>query len=222
MVAFCNLTNKKVGHLFVKEKVPEDLCPSKNHGIYWYCDCDCGTKNVMVPATYLTENGNYIQTSCGCMRPIRHFLATVKINISEDFLLEFINDFERFSFLHKILFTRKGLEKPITEYSVTEYKDIIYYFYNDVQFNKVYDFWKNKSDLKEKTFYDWAKPSPDHKIPKSRGGTFDIENIHFITVFENLAKRDMTWAEWQEFKKMTNTKSDYFIENIMNGGDANE
>ena len=29
----------------------------------------------------------------------------------------------------------------------------------------------------------------------------------------------MTMDEWNNFKKMTNTKSDYFIENILNKGD---
>lgn len=33
-----------------------------------------------------------------------------------------------------------------------------------------------------------------------------------------LAKRDMTWDEWKEFKRVTNTRSDYYIESIMEGG----
>lgn len=32
----------------------------------------------------------------------------------------------------------------------------------------------------------------------------------------------MTWEEWQKFKRETNSTSDYFIESIMKGGDANE
>ena len=72
------------------------------------------------------------------------------------------------------------------------------------------------------TFYDWAKPSIDHIIPKSRGGNNEKENLQFLTTFENLTKRDMTMEEWNNFKIKTNTHSQYFIEEIMKGGDANE
>ena len=32
----------------------------------------------------------------------------------------------------------------------------------------------------------------------------------------------MTMEEWNNFKKITNTSSTYFIENILKGGDVNE
>ena len=84
----------------------------------------------------------------------------------------------------------------------------------------MYEFWQHQP--RGSTFYDLAKPSIDHIIPKSRGGTNDLNNIQFLTVFENLAKRDMTMQEWEEFKLKTNTHSQYFIEEIMKGGDVNE
>ena len=91
---------------------------------------------------------------------------------------------------------------------------MIEYFYKDKQFNSVYKFWKlHKKE--DQTFYDWAKPSLDHIIPKSKGGTDEISNLQFLTVFENLAKKDMSMEEWNSFKKRTNTNSNYFIENIL-------
>lgn len=69
-----------------------------------------------------------------------------------------------------------------------------------------------------KTFYDLAKPSLDHIIPKSQGGSDKKENLQFLTVFENLAKRDMTQEEWNNFKEKTKTSSQYSIEDIMMGG----
>ena len=41
-----------------------------------------------------------------------------------------------------------------------------------------------------------------------------------ITLFENLAKWDITCKEWEWFKIKTNTKSNLFIENVLEGGDA--
>ena len=46
-------------------------------------------------------------------------------------------------------------------------------------------------------------------------GKNNLENFQFLTTFENLAKRDMTMEEWNNFKNLTNTKSNYFIENII-------
>ena len=69
---------------------------------------------------------------------------------------------------------------------------------------------------KNKTFYDWAKPSLDHIIPISKGGEEKLENYQFLTVYENFSKRDMTMEEWNDFKIKTNTTSDYFIDKIMN------
>ena len=205
-----NLTGKKVGKLLVKTIVPKELRPSQNHGNYWYCDCDCGNKNIMVPTTYLTGNSNYTQTSCGCDRKKRAFLASSRKDITIDFLDKF-DDFEKFLLIHGLLM--QGTRNYFMTVPINEYYDIINYFYNDNQFNKIYDFWKEHQ--KNNTFYDWAKPSLDHINPKSKGGENVKENLQFLTVFENLAKRDMSMEEWNQFKKDTHTTSDYFIENIL-------
>lgn len=210
MATKINLTGKKVGKLLVKTIVPKQLRPSQNHGNYWYCDCDCGTKDVMVPTTYLTGNSNYTQTSCGCDRVKRAFLASVRKDLKFDFIDKF-PDFEKFLLIHKLLM--QGTRNYYVTVPINEYEDTINYFYNDVQFNKIYQFWKQHE--KDNTFYDWAKPSLDHINPKSKGGENKKENLQFLTVFENLAKRDMSMEEWNQFKKNTHTTSDYFIENIL-------
>lgn len=207
-----NYINKTVGHLFIKGIVPkEDKKEPDYLGTLMYCDCLlCGAKNIQVRFSYLTPNGNYHQNSCGCDRKKQTFLSSTKMNIEEDFLSQF-DDFDKFLFLHKQLTNIKG--KSVTDYDLEEYKKDILWFYNQIQFNLVYNFWKNSN--KNNTYYDWSKPSIDHIIPKSKGGKNNIENLHFVTVFENLAKRDMTWDEWIKFKKETNTTSDYFIDNIL-------
>lgn len=205
---------KTFGNLFIKSIVPfEEKIDKSYKGTFMYCDClSCGNKNIQVKFTYLTGNGNYQRTSCGCDRKQRAFVASTKqkLEISDlDFCKQ---DFERFLVLHSILIN--STDNYYTTCSKDEYLQTVKSLYFNKQFNIVYDFWQsNKS--KNKTYYDWAKPSLDHIIPKSRGGTNKLDNLQILTVFENLAKRDMTWEEWNNFKKETKTHSDYFIENFV-------
>ena len=37
-----DLTGKKVGKLKILSLVPIDERPTKNHGNYWLCQCECG------------------------------------------------------------------------------------------------------------------------------------------------------------------------------------
>lgn len=204
---------KTKGQLLILGIVPKEEYQTSYTGTLMYCDClACGKKNIQVRFTYLSDNGNYEQLSCGCGRKRRAFLASARKDIEESFLLEF-EDFEKFLFIHKAL-THITDNYYGTKCDTEEYKFAARKLYIDEQFNAVYKFWQENQN-RGKTFYDLAKPSIDHIIPLSRGGTSKIENLQILTVFENLAKRDMTMEEWNEFKKMTSTKSDYFIENIM-------
>lgn len=207
-----DLTNKVVGKLRVISKVPINERPTQTHGNYWFCVCECGG-TCKVPTTYLTGNSNYTQTSCGCDRKKKAFQATSYVDVSDEYLNQY-EDFEKFLLIHKALIRTSGNDGQYYKNHNDEYKQIIDYFYHNEQFNAIYDFWLSHQ-LVDKTFYDWAKPSLDHIIPSSRGGTNTLNNFQFLTTFENLAKRDMTMTEWNEFKQKTNTQSDYFIENIM-------
>ena len=209
-----NLENMKIGKLTVLSLVPVNERPSQKHGNYWLCRCDCG-ETVKVPTSYLTGNGNYTQTSCGCDRKKKAFQATSYVDVSDEFLNAY-EDFEKFLIIHKALIRTSGRDGQYYKLHLEEYQKIIDYFYYNIQFNAVYNFWKQHS-LENPTFYDWAKPSLDHIIPSSRGGSNNLDNFQFLTTFENLAKRDMTMEEWNNFKALTNTTSDYFIDNILKG-----
>ena len=208
-----NLENKIIGKLTVLSLVPPEERPTKNHGNYWLCQCECGNI-VKVPTSYLTGNGNYTQTSCGCDRKKKAFQATSYVDISDEFLDKYKDDFEKFLLIHKSLIRTSGNGGQYYKNHKEEYSMIIDYFWSDTQFNKIYSFWKNNEN-NNNTFFDWSKPSLDHIIPISKGGKNTLDNFQFLTTFENLAKRDMTMEEWNNFKKETNTTSNYFIENIL-------
>ena len=67
-------------------------------------------------------------------------------------------------------------------------------FYHNKQFNAVYATWaEHQKDP-------YLRPSIDHIIPKAKGGTNDIDNLQFLTWFENRCKNDMTQTEWDNLK----------------------
>jgi hypothetical protein len=47
------------------------------------------------------------------------------------------------------------------------------------------------------------------------GGGWSLDNLCFLTWFENRAKADMSADEWAAFRRQTNTTSDLFIDTIL-------
>lgn len=201
-----DITGQRFGRLTAIKLIPREERTWSNKERAWLCKCDCGNE-VIVRQRNL--RGARMTQSCGCVRKIEAFIATNGIHGIEREYLESFDNFDKFLFIHKAIRSTVGIELLSKE----QYKEYINYFYFNNQFNMVYNFWKKQE--RNNTFYDWAKPSLDHIIPQSRGGGNEKENLHFLTVFENLAKRDMTLEEWTAFKNKTNTTSDYFIERIM-------
>lgn len=118
--------------------------------------------------------------------------------------LEILNKYEDFE---KLKFLNGVIARHRREFQSDE-KYIAYLdkFYFDETFNRLYDNWLKSEKNK------WYMPSIDHINPKSKGGVCDLDNIQFLTLFENRAKAEMSQQEWEDFKKQTNTKSDLFNE----------
>jgi hypothetical protein len=44
-------------------------------------------------------------------------------------------------------------------------------------------------------------PSPDHLIPRTKGGSYKIDNLVIVPLKYNIWKRDILKEDWQAFKK---------------------
>lgn len=201
-----DITGQRFGLLTAKRLIPQELRTNSYGRREWECICDCGN-TVIVEQRFLTLEGKQHVSSCGCLRVKAHLIATsgcqwLTLNYCNQF-----EDWDKFIFLHKQVVKTIRVKDGLTQ---QYYESFIERFYFDEQFNSIYNNWISNKQLDE-TFYDWRKPSVDHIVPLSRGGSHDIDNLQFLTVYENLNKRDMTEEEWENFKRNTHTSSDLFI-----------
>lgn len=130
---------------------------------------------------------------------IKNMVNHIKYNVDASFYEQF-KDIDKLKCLNHML-TRSRVSKYFDD---DKYKKFICKFYHDNQFNKVYAMWKKNNDK-------WSKPSLDHIVAISRGGTYELSNFQILTWFENRAKCEMNDDEWQLFKRKTGTQSEYFV-----------
>ena len=127
--------------------------------------------------------------NCDITRNYNNMATHLRFDVSVEWLMQF-NIFNKLKILNDVVTNRSGR----WEVSSAWYKSHIERFYDDDQFNRIYERWINSGEEKYK------KPSLDHIIPKAKGGTNDIENLQFLSWFENRCKNDMTQTEWNNLK----------------------
>lgn len=139
--------------------------------------------------------------SAGKTMPEAFRRANMRGKLRTNIDLDKYADYERLLFLTTFLSKRRehiGYDDSVREPFLDK-------FYFDKQFNAIYDTWiasgKNR----------WYRPTLDHKTSQANGGAWDLDNLQFLTWFENRAKADMDEDEWRQFCRDTNTRSDLFI-----------
>ena len=91
----------------------------------------------------------------------KNMVAHLHREVSLDFLLSF-EDIEKLKCLTSII----NKDRVSKNFNDEQYKNFISYFYYDEMFNKTYQDWIDEDKQQ------FAKPSLDHKVPLSKGGTW--------------------------------------------------
>jgi len=117
----------------------------------------------------------------------------LKYDVSLEWLKTF-DDIEKLKLLNRSLSRKRDCEGFTSEI----YISFIEKFYYDEQLNNLYAKWVETKDK-------WMKPSLDHIQAKCKGGKLNIlNNLQFISWFENRAKMDIDNIQWQQMKQKIN------------------
>jgi len=173
--------------LDINQKSVSKLLKSRNIKIK-YLFTDEHKKNLSVPC----ENKSKAQKGriASSEANYKNMSSHLRYDVDYLWLMQF-DDFEKLKFLNKTI-TRDRDYKFDTHI----YMDYLLKFYNDKKFNDVYSKWiSNDKNL-------WLRPSLDHIKPKLGSDEIDcVDNLEFITWFENRCKSNININDWIEMKK---------------------
>lgn len=134
---------------------------------------------------------------CDKLRAYNNMLHHLRFSVSIEWLVGF-DDIEKFKTLNRCITNRDNRFCESTDWYVC----YIEKFYSDKQFNLIYNKWVGSG----KQLY--LKPSIDHIHPKSEGGGNELDNLQFLTWFENRCKNNMSQDVWDSIKQNI---QEYFV-----------
>ena len=121
----------------------------------------------------------------------KNMQSHLRFNVSLEWLQQF-EDIEKLMFLNRAISNRDTRWRVDTLW----YKEYLLKFYSDKQFNDIYSKWVSGGKVDK-----YLRPTIDHIDPKANKGNDDIDNLQFLTWFENRTKNDMSLVEWQKLKE---------------------
>lgn len=119
----------------------------------------------------------------------KNMASHLRFDVTWQWLSQF-DDTEKLKLLNECITNRSGRFDVSTEW----YKQYIEKFWSCDQFNLIYNRWVNSGKDRLK------KPSLDHIQPKSKNGCEMLDNLQFLSWFENRCKNDMTQEDWDNLK----------------------
>lgn len=119
----------------------------------------------------------------------KNMASHIRFEVSWEWYYSF-TDIEKLKFLNMALTNRDDRWVVDTKW----YVGYIERFYYDTQFNTLHDRWLTSGKDHH------MRPSIDHITPRAKGGTNSLDNLQFLTWFENRCKNDMTQIEWDNLK----------------------
>lgn len=120
----------------------------------------------------------------------QNMLSHLRFKVELNWLMKF-DDFEKLKCLNRAITNREG-RFPVDSFWYMLYIEKFYY---DTQFNKIYQKWtENQKDK-------YLLPTLDHIQPRSKSGTNELDNLQFLSWFENRAKNNLSQTEWNWVKK---------------------
>jgi len=116
--------------------------------------------------------------------------SSLRYNVSMEWLEKYSDNIDKLTILNAMFNHLKLTDET--------YKQYIEYFWNDNHFNTIYKNYVNSN------YESLLKPSLDHIIPKSKGGSDNLENLRITTWFENRARNNISIEQWATIKQNIN------------------
>lgn len=119
----------------------------------------------------------------------KNMTRMLRYDVDYDWIIQF-EDIEKLKFLNNAV-----KKSGIYNFDTQLYMNYILRFYYDDKFNNIYNKWINNNYNK------WLRPSLDHINPRKNNELDDMDNLEFLTWFENRTKTNISSEDWKRMKE---------------------